>query len=121
MRNDARGAHKGRGYVKLDGTAAGTPVRVRRIAGQLPLGKKVAIGAWAYVNGNAKATLKILGYDDLDGDAEMSKTATKKNGWEYLEITLPISRDWAVVELGTTGTGKKGDYVKWDDVTLRTS
>ena len=123
VRNDARGAHRGRGYVKLESgkAGAGTPIQVRRIAGQLPPGKNVAIGAWVYVNGNAKATLKILGYDDRDGDAEMSKTATKKNGWEYLEITLPISRNWAVVELGTKGTGKTADYVKWDDVTLRTS
>jgi hypothetical protein len=34
------------------------------------------IGAWVYVNGKATATLKLLGYDDRDGDAEMSKTAT---------------------------------------------
>jgi hypothetical protein len=123
VRNDPRGAHKGKGYLRLDSGRAkgGMPIQVRRIAGQLPPGKDVAIGAWAYVNGDAKATLKILGYDDRDGDAEMSKTTTKKNGWEYLEITLPISRYWAVVELGTTGTGKAGDYVKWDDVTLRTS
>lgn len=73
-----------------------------------------------YVNGGATATLKALGYDYLDGDAEISKTASQKNVWQYLEITVPISRYWAVIELGTSGTGNSGDYVKWDDVSVVT-
>jgi len=121
VRNDAGGARGGSGYVKLESGQAGsgTPIRIRRILGDMPKNKKVAIGAWVYVNGGASATLKALGYDFTNGDAEISKTSTKKNGWEYLEITVPISRYWAVIELGTSGTGKSGDFVKWDDVSVR--
>jgi hypothetical protein len=123
VRGDAAGAHGGSGYVKLDNGKADldTPMSVRRIASQLPQGKKVTVGAWVYVNGTGTATLKALGYDNLDGDAEISKTSTQKNGWEYLEIAVPISKNWTVIELGTSGTGRTGDYVKWDDVTLRAS
>ncbi|PSM46740.1 hypothetical protein C7Y66_23535 [Chroococcidiopsis sp. CCALA 051] len=120
VRNDNGGAHGGNGYVKLNNGNASpdTPVRVRRIVGQLPKGQKVKIGAWVYVNGKASATLKALGYDYRNGDAEISATSTKKNGWEYLEIEVPISRYWTVIELGTSGTGNSGDYVKWDDVSI---
>jgi hypothetical protein len=120
VRNDSGGAHGGGGYVKLNnGNASpGKPVSVRRIASQLPKGKQVKIGAWVYVNGGASATLKALGYDDRNGDAEISATSTKKNGWERLEIDVPISRSWTVIELGTSGTGNSGDYVKWDDVSI---
>lgn len=123
VRGDAAGAHGGSGYVRLDNGKADldTPMSVRRIASQLPQGKKVTIGAWVYVNGAGTATLKALGYDNLDGDAEISKTSTGKNGWEYLEIAVPISKNWTVIELETLGTGRTGDYVKWDDVTLRAS
>jgi uncharacterized membrane protein YgcG len=120
VRGDTGGAHGGNGYVKLDSGRAsgGKRIFVRRVVGDLPKGKNVKIGAWVYVNGGATATLKALGYDNLDGDAEISKTSTKKNAWEYLEITVPISQYWAVVELGTSGTGNSSDYVKWDDVML---
>ena len=123
VRNDAGGARGGSGYVKLESGKArsGTPVRIRRIVGDLSKGKNVKIGAWVYVSGGASATLKALGYDFTNGDAEISKTSTKKNAWEYLEITVPISQYWAVVELGTKGTGNSSDYVKWDDVTVNGS
>jgi hypothetical protein len=121
VRGDAGGARSGSGYVKLESgkASSGAPIFVRQIASSLPKNGKVAIGAWVYVNGNAQATLKGLGYDFRDGDAEIVKTSTKKNAWEYLEITVPISRYWAVVELSTKGTGRAGDYVKWDDVSVR--
>jgi hypothetical protein len=123
VRNDAKGAHRGRSYLRLESGKAdsGTPISVRRIAGQLPQGQNVKIGAWVYVKGGTAATLKVRGYDYLDGNAQISKTSTKQNSWEYLEVTVPISRYWTVVELTTSGTRKKGDCVKWDDVTVRTS
>ncbi|PSM47889.1 hypothetical protein C7Y66_17290 [Chroococcidiopsis sp. CCALA 051] len=123
VQNDSNqgGRNGSKGYVKLESGRAGsgTPIRIRRILGDMPKNKRVAIGAWVYVSGGASATLKALGYDFRNGDAEISKTSTQKNGWEYLEITVPISRYWAVVELGTTGTGRAGDSVKWDDVSVR--
>lgn len=120
VRNDDSGAHGGGGYVKLNNgsTDPGKPLSVRRIASQLQKGKKVKLGAWVYVNGRATAILKALGYDNRDGDAEIKKASTKKNTWEYLEIEVPISKNWVVIELGTLGTGSSGDYVKWDDVSL---
>jgi len=119
--NNGEGRNKSNGYVKLESGQAGsgTPIRIRRILGDMPKNKKVAIGAWVYASGGASATLKALGYDFKNGDAEISKTSTQKNGWEYLEITVPISRYWAVIELGTSGTGRSGDFVKWDDVSVR--
>ncbi|WP_242038633.1 hypothetical protein [Chroococcidiopsis sp [FACHB-1243]] len=120
VRNDNSGAHGGKGYVKLNNgnTAPGQPLSVRRIASKLQRSKKVKIGAWVYVNGGASAALKGLGYDYRNGDAEISASSTKKNGWEHLEIEVPISKNWVVIELGTLGTGNNGDYVKWDDVTI---
>lgn len=120
VRGDAAGARSGNGYVKLESGRANSsePIFVRQIIGSLPKNKKVTIGAWVYVSDGATATLKALGYDYKDGDAEIVKNSTKKNGWEYLEVAVPISRYWTVIELGTTGTGNSGDYVKWDDVTL---
>jgi len=119
---DANGARGGNCYARLDSGRAfrGKQIFVRRIVGDLPKNQNVKIGAWVYVNGGATATLKALGYDYLDGDAEISKTAGQKNVWEYLEITVPISRYWTVIELGTSGTGNSGDYVKWDDVSVVT-
>lgn len=120
IRGDAGGARSGSGYVKLESSKADrdVPINVRRIAGQLPQGRTIKVGAWAYASGGTQATLKALGYDNLDGDAELSVSSTRRNEWEYLELKVPISKYWTVVELSTLGTSNSSDFVKWDDVLL---
>jgi hypothetical protein len=110
IRDDAANAHTGSGYLQMEPGANS----VRRLAEQLTPNKTYEIKAWVNITGGGTARLRALGWNHLDGDAEVAVTTTN-SGWQELSLQVTPTKSWVVIDLGIENVGGN---VRWDDVTI---
>ena len=100
-------AHGGRHALRMS-----APTRVRQVADGLTPGRPVTLAARVKVEG-AAARLAALGFDALDGTAEIVAESGDTGGaWRYVTLQVTPTRSWVVVSLEADGAGA----VSWDDV-----
>jgi hypothetical protein len=110
IRGDSGNAHSGNGYLRMDPGANS----VRRLAEKLTPNKKYVIKAWVNINGGGTARLKALGWNHLNGNAQVT-ASTSNGGWQQLSLEVIPTKTWVVIDLSIDGVG---GHVRWDDVTI---
>lgn len=115
---DAAKARQGSGYCRMNLAGTDANLVVRQVADGLTPGKTYRVAAWAYLTGGA-ATLKVVGYDRLNGLAEKAATTSRIGLWTRLTVDVTLSNPWLVVELRSKGTRGPGHELRWDTVWMR--
>jgi hypothetical protein len=110
-------ARSGSGCCRMTLAGHNKELVVRQVADQLIPGRTYRVEAYAFLTGGT-ATLKARGYNRLRGTDEIAASTTTRGVWTRVAVDVTPSNPWVVVELGTTGTKKVGEEVRWDDVTV---
>ena len=99
--------HSGSNCLRIDGAGS-----VRQIIGQLTPGQQITISSWVKATYNGTAKLTALGYNNLDGDAELVQSSTSTS-WNQLQVNVTPNSTSIVIELKSTA-----GRCYFDDVTI---
>jgi hypothetical protein len=110
IRNDSANASSGSGYLQME---KGAP-SVRRIVEYLTPNRTYEIKARVNITGGGSASLKALGWYNLNGNIEL-ESSTTESGWKELSIRFAPTKTWVVIDLSAKDVGAA---VRWDDVTV---
>jgi hypothetical protein len=111
IRDDAVNARSGSGYARLSPAAAQS---LRRVVA-VPANAACSVSAWVRVSGQGRARLRALGFDPLDGDAEVAVVSTSKPTWEQLVLRVTPTNPWVVIDLSCEGDNTTATF---DDVVI---
>lgn len=95
----------------------GEELIVRQVADGLTAGRRYRVSAWVWID-DGIATLKAIGFDRLDGQAERAARTEEPGRWLELTVEVVPSNPWLVVELRGSGAG---GALRWDDVEVTAS
>lgn len=114
---DRSRAFSGSGYCRMDLAGHRRELVVRQVADQLTPGRTYEVAAKVFVTGGS-ATLRATGFERLNGLADRAATTTTPGAWRTLTVRVQPSNPWLVVALHGKGTGKRGDEIRWGEVTV---
>jgi hypothetical protein len=114
---DAAKARSGSGYCRMSLAGHTNTLVLRQVADQLRPGTTYRVTAHAFLTGGA-ATMRARGYNRFNGTATMVTSTSTAGSWRTLSLQVVPTNPWIVVELASRGTGRAGQEIRWDDVSV---